>query len=678
LTVRFNVIKTDWRFGEISDDYQADFNNNIVQAAAKLVLNYLPLRSGGMTRRPSTELLTEWQASAFDNAKFVPFFKPNGNFVIIVLKQNGSNIDVSSINLDTGVLTVEGVLDFDHNGADATTLACVQAGDSLFITGASTSDLPVRVRFDADTNSFKLEGNLTSDDGSLDWFRQLNGLWGLDKNVSDTTLNAVDDSGAILDEEIFSSPSRLLIGSNTALLSSAADHVTGTLTASFAGPTFAGSQINMHVFDATPFNFPPIQFEGATVIGWHQNRLVFANLQHAPSPDKPTFIMMSQSGNPFVIWAANSTLAITDDSPINIDVFVKQGPQIDWMLSVQNTLFVGFGENIIAFPQLPITPTSVVPTAAISANVNPAIDPIQDSERLIYVGANAGAIWGVLFDDLLRSYIPTEMTQFAHHLTRGVNQLAISYPDPDDPVKRIFCSKDDNTIIVGSAISPDIRVPPAWTRIEFAKMTNQSLEIDQLITISNDLYAAVTRTSDNAKSIIKFKFEEKADFVFDFQEELTGVALTSWTTTNSILTNQEIFVTIFDANGVLINAQTSTVDGVGNFTTTVAGNKVIFGIPFESRLKPFVMQSIDNEGPSDNRKRRVRKIRFFMRDTRLAVVNGSPFFPDVPPTPGGVVPEHTGSFELTGIGWSEEPDVTVESVLGYNVTVLMMSQEIEI
>lgn len=682
MTIRFNTVQTSWRFGEIDDDYSQSFTSEVFKNSAKLIKNFLPLRSGALTRRPSTEIVMDFGTLSAD-AYYIPFRSVEDRIAIFELATPISPDVLRFRVIDPVAQTVTSVADINIITNSFDPLAgpsWVQAGQSLFIALGAENEL-MRI-IETGDYVFDVEGlvdNSPAPDDHLDFYIELAGLWnsgdavgpntslvataaGLDPPVDQARLD--DDTGAL-------TAAIIRLGGEVRTVA-ITNNENGTLD---VAPTKSFSNSRIEVL-SRQFALTPVGFETFLpgVVGWHQNRLVLGNFRSAPP--RPTRLAFSRTNDPFVFGASPD-----DNGPIDLDLLVRSGEKINWILSVQQALFIGYGTEVIVFPQAKLTPANSAPSNAIPIGTVPYSPPLHDNERLVFITSDSGALHSVRFSDLVQGYQGIELSRFAPHLIINSIQPHLSPATVDDPVKRIIMNHgnlagigNDNLSVCSILDEQDDNVPPAWTRWEIAP----GQRISQIISDGRAWFMLAENIASGQRAIIKPVYDNK-DIVGDFKRDCTGAGI-AWdvgSNSNDPLLNQEIVAAVYNS-GELVHIGKYTTDNFGNFTTAVSGDACVAALPFESTIEMFDTQVIDNQGATQLRQKKQGRYYVYVRDTRLIEINNEPGLPDVPPAPDKPLDKHTEAIELTALGWDKEHGLKIKAVGGYNATVMALSREIEV
>jgi hypothetical protein len=654
------------------------------------------MRSGGVTRRASTEVIGDFGTDLDPtNSFYAPFRRNDGSLAIIWAKDTGSSVVFKWIDTSDG--TVSSAIGTISGTSNITLSKPVQAGPSQFWTLGSE---PVCRIVESTAGAFTLEqGDPTTVD-DLYWF-QMQGLWSYDKTVAENTIYAEPQTGTAAYDEFNEQASVILAGSTT--LAAAA---TARTILEDEEPEEGSTDTNQEVLtinqlsgftdtvaELTSFADSRLAgilgggagdadyFPHAKNVEFFQGRLVLSDFSDGPrswvrpvksaiQPEDRITINLSQSGSPFTIKPGSAD----PDAPIELSLFTRSGQTINWMLATDLRLFIGLDNEIISFAGDPLTPETINSKQTLNIGTEPSVYPIQDNTRLVFLSSGKGGVYAAEFQDAVQGYQGLELSKYAYHLVNDITELHLTPIVQGDPAKRMWCLKADGTVACMAVLDDlDPRIPPAWSTISLA----EDVQIKALVSDADDLFGIVEDpTNANSHAVIKFTFEDSPDFVLDMKETVTGSDTTSWAVANSYLEGKDVYAAVYD-DGVLVHTGTYTVSS-GNITTSVAGDSCQLGLVFNSKVKLFDTQITDSLGPTQLRKHKIVKLNAYVKNTRGLDVNGKKFIADTPPTPSTVVNPVTGTVSKTKLGWDTEHEIEFTGVAGYNFTMLGISREVEI
>lgn len=705
MSQKFHTLTTDFSAGEISDDYAAaQVGNEVYRRAVERMENAFPMRSGGATRRPSTEVLTTSAWTDLDpaNSFFAPFRKNDGSLVIIRCHNDTANTRVVFTQISTTTGAESSITNGTISGTSNITLSRpVQAGPSQFWTLGSE---PVCRIVESTAGVLSLKEGVTAPESGDQYFFQMQGLWSYDKVVRASTIYAEPQTGTAAYDE-FDGVGRIIAVGDV------------LVTAAPTGRTVREDE-EPDPNDETSINFETLSlfdyenisdtpddivsfadsrlaailgsgagdtdyYPHAKQVDFFQGRLVIGDYSDGPRSwaipkedavqveDRVT-LNFSQSGSPFIIKPGS----VDPSAPIEITMFTRSGQTMNWFLATDLRIFIGMDNEIITFAGDPLTPDTINSKQTLNIGTEPTVYPIQDNNRLVFLSRGKGGVYGAEFRDAVQGFQGLELSRYAYHLVDDIVSLHLTPIVAGDPAKRLWCLKSDGTVACMAVMDDlDPRVPPAWSRVELA----ENLQIKALVSDADELYGIVEDPNGGSPvhALMKVLFEDTPEFVLDFKETVTGSDTDTWAVGNQYLEGEDVFAAVYDSNDVLVHTGVYTVSG-NSITTDVSGDKCEFGLAFNSKIKLFDTQITDSEGPTQLRKHKVVSVNTYLKNTRAVNLSNLPLLASAPPTPGGPANSFTGTVEMDRLGWDTEHDIEFTSVAGYNFTILGISREVEI
>lgn len=651
---------TRFRFGEVAPEFLDRAGEAVYEEGFVKAMN-VALKASGFTRRSSTQAVGAWFSSldAYGEHAFIapfhaqqPLHKPSTNpsgFIILTKEAIGLNVGirVRGLNVVSGVLNDFGVADVNGIFVPEEITDFVQVGRSVFFTGPGLAN-PFRVfghSIDALSKEFIFP------------LKELSGLWVIDKDVDPTQVVALPSTGAAAVFESLPVTSKIYAHGFEGAISAIANDSTIVLSAPWSGPSLYGVQL----FGLTHIAGVPISQlneQGATLIDFYQGRLILAGFDYVNSSPS-TRVVMSANNNFAALKPGNAL----SNSPLDFEVTTRDVENFTWMLAGSRALFIGGRREVLVNESAGIRADEPATVAfrTVHAGTAKHARVTQDEQGSIYVAAESGgSLQRINFQTLSEVFAAVNLNQFSPHLSEGAIRAEFMPEVVGDQMKRVYVVKSSGDMTVWSA-TPGNDIG-GWARWQM----QEHLNVKDALRLNNSLYLILSRTGSTERSVVKVIADDAAAFKLDLSATLTsGVATTSWVTTNPALFSKYVWTAVGGRFAGFV-----LVSGAGAFTTLIAGTSVTFGLLFESYVdipRPVVET---REGTSLHKPQQIYETVVHVLDTAALTINGHKVLNDLAPNLNVALPRQSKVVTASSVGSPDAGEVTrIEAVDGYNMTV---------
>ena len=309
-------------------------------------------------------------------------------------------------------------------------------------------------------------------------------------------------------------------------------------------------------------------------VSFYEDRLTFAGTKGSPRG-----VWMSKAGD-YNNFGTSSPTSEDDDS-IQIVLTSRKMSIIHSLISLRQSLmaFSEDGVNTISYADSALTPSSVTQRAESYFGAK-EIEPLTVGAQVIYVQEVGGAVRDIGYDYVQDAYSGDEISLFASHLVNRTVPVEMAYQQEPDSI--VWFVRDDGVLLSCTYMREQKMV--AW-----AKHTTQGkFESVCVIPYGNNarVWCAVKRTVNGAdnRSIERMTLRLPTEDPADQTYLDAAYAYDDETATNTLtiphLAGNTVRV-ILDGNLM----PDKEVASDGTLTLERAGNKILVGLGYESKLE---------------------------------------------------------------------------------------------
>jgi hypothetical protein len=420
---------------------------------------------------------------------------------------------------------------------------------------------------------------------------------------------------------------------------------------------------------------------------FYRGRLVLAGSTSEAAGDlyQPTGVWMSSTFDPYVIMPADFYLNLDNDStdiipagaPIQAEFFSTDSERFMWAFE-GNRLYFGSeaGVYVLTHPEGQLTSANVGVEKVLDLGIDPQSGfTVRDNTPVF--STRGGRLIGALYDFGTDGYGRADIQGIADHFQGTFKSIAIDEETPSDPVRRLWCVKDDGTLYQATLYADHA----AWSKID----PPTGWTYQQVVTLDGKAYFTLHRSLGADSRMGLATFDESSDWALDFQYDqvttpsaTTNISSTDWTFSNGVdvfavgsVTNggQDVPIGNYNINDLYSPYEAN----LGQTVYTLS-----YGLPYVAKAIPVMAPGEDDRGLSYGRPQRMLSMGLKIRDTSQLLVDQMPVNEEWELVRGENITEHTGHKEVLLLGWRKDWTVNLESRVPYDWQVDTMVQEVSI
>lgn len=628
------VLQSNFKGGELSPFAQGRVESPRYRTMISPSLNWLPLSTGALTRRPGSKYVGAIgnQAAA---VRLLPFFEGYGLQSIVEMAAGYFQFWSNEVLVTPDHVTFVNL----YGQNDLSAVRFLQIGPCMLVFHPSYPTLVLRdatgVGYPTTETAFSFFDGpyLNSNWNALSHLFNSTTTLALAATSGNTTLTANNATGINGGSGFLSSDVGRVFRINTGVLTG----TTGTVSWTWGKITGITSNViaNVTILGQNALNTTATGdwalglFSNTT--GWpawgalHEGRIFVGGSTANPTRidgssnalDFSTALALATPGAYFT--PTNPDGSVSNSNAVSYTLLAANTQRLLWGIPDERGLLCGSGvhEWTVRPDTLSagLTPTNVNAKIVGSYGSNPNVRPVQIGKSVIFVQKYATKLRELIFDLYTNGYKSPDRTQLANHITAGggIVDMAVSR----EPLSTLWCARaDGNLVAMTHEEEEDGTITTGWSTHQLggSAVVETVACIPSSDNTTDEVYVVAKRTINGSTA----RYIEKITAPWNPNSALISTGqnhLDSWGSALLSPSNNPTPLVVSALAGMTIGILAAgaplgnfVADGTGRITMPYAASPTVWGLPYNSDLQLLRPEAGASDGTALGKLRRIHRV----------------------------------------------------------------------